>query len=57
MSTYKRFYQRYLDKIIRQNILFQWQYLIREDFLGPGFVSKSSEFTNNIFEKKMSKNK
>ena len=30
---------------------FQWQNLIGEDFLGPGFVSVSPEFTKSIFEK------
>ena len=36
---------------------FQWQNLIGEDFLGPGFVSVSPEFTKIIFEKRLSKNK
>ena len=36
---------------------FQWQNLIGEDFLGPGFVSISPEITKSIFEKIVSKNK
>ena len=36
---------------------FQWQNVIGEDFLGPGFVSISPEFTKSIFEKIVSKNK
>ena len=35
----------------------QWQNLIGEDFLGPGFISISPEFTKSIFEKVVSKNK
>ena len=37
--------------------MFQWQNLIGEDFLGPGFVSILSEFKKSIFEKIVSKNK
>ena len=36
---------------------FQWQNLIGEDFLGPGFAPISPEFTKSIFEKIVSKNK
>ena len=51
MSTSKSFYQRYLDKRAARTFKFQWQNLIGEDFLGPGFVSVSPEFTKSIFEK------
>ena len=57
MSTSKSFYQRYLDKRAARTFKFQWQNLIGEDFLGPGFAPISPEFTKSIFEKIVSKNK
>ena len=40
-----------LIKELPEPFKFQGQNLIGDDFLGPGFVSVSPEFTKSIFEK------